>query len=388
MNAGASVIIVTYNSAQTIRTCLVSVANTIRPEDEVLIIDNNSSDNTVEIIAQVQSELKTKFQCLLQDKNQGFSKGCNIGIAKSTGEFIILLNPDTEVFGGWIERLTAHFRYYKFTGAVGPLSNYTIRSQHILTYFPDYSAYLQDAQKLIETLYQRFRNRSIPAKLLIGFCMALRRDLVEGIGGLDEDIFLGDDDLEISWRFREQGYQLRVALDVFINHVGQSSFDTLPKIETEEMVRQGSDALFEKMRKHYSPNKVPHPQDYFGIGWWSPSILKEHKAEEVFSPKLTHRDYNELTQKTKRLLRQGKHKEAAKLLEQALKLYVNDFVLWYTLGSIYLILQEYEQAEFALKNAWSLDFNTRMATTKLLELVARKRQETEEEASTTQAMVL
>ncbi|MCG8604180.1 glycosyltransferase [bacterium] len=373
MKAGTSIVIVSFNSAETIAECLLSVARTMRPCDEAIVIDNHSQDHTIEIIQGL--DLPPKIQLCPLSHNAGFSKGCNIGIEKTSREFIILLNPDTSVFGDWISRLTGHFKYYDRTGAVGPLSNSVIQTQHILTYLPQYHDYLQRADDLFAKLSELFGRRSFPTNMLIGFCMALRRDLVERHGGLDEDIFLGDDDLEISWRLREKGFYLRIALDVFVNHSHHTSFNTLPENVTNKYVQEGSDVLYEKMRSHYAPDMVPHPLDYFGIGWWEPSVLKQTSEVEAFRPKLTANDYRRVLVTAKNLLQTQSYEEAVDVLEAALKFYVRDFGIWYTLGSIYMKLREFDQAESALLNAWALEFDGDKAKTRLRTLLGHRGQE-------------
>jgi len=367
MNSGASVIIVTFNSSSTIADCLGSVVNTLRPQDEVLVIDNDSQDNTLEIIEQLNFSPE-KVKVLPQSKNYGFSRGCNIGIENSSKEFVILLNPDTNVFGDWIARLTGHFQYYKNTGAVGPLSNATIPVQHISTYFHEYDLY--NAHEIMARLSQNYGKRSIPAKLLIGFCMALRRDLLERFGGLDEDIFLGDDDTEISWRLREKGYLLRIAWDVYVYHFNHVSFNTLENSETDKIVQEGTDVLYEKMKTYYSPEKVPNPNDYFGISWWKPSILEHKSEDEAFAPRWQRHVYNNILLKAKNFLKNQNYLAAIDVLRDALNLHVNDFNFWYTLGSVHLMMKEYGKAEVALKNAETLEFNGERAKQKLAKLHA------------------
>ena len=374
MTHNASIIIVTYNSASTISTCLRSVAKTLCSHDEVLLIDNNSRDNTLGIIQQSGLLDLENIHLLPQSKNLGFPRGCNVGIGQSNKEFVILLNPDTEVFGDWISRLTSHFSLYENTGAVGPLSNYTIPSQHILTYFPGYNNYLQNAEGLISALDEQYRKRSVPSKLLIGFCMVLRRDLLQQYGALDADLFLGNDDIEMSWRLRRNGFQIRVALDVFVNHTGQVSFNTISESKGDRYIQEGTDILYEKMKAFYSPEKAPHPKDYFGVGWWKPSVLDQQPESELFAPLLQEQDYRNIFIEVKKMLAEKDFAATIGLLKDASEIYVNDANVWYTLGSIYLLGEEFENAKSALKNAWSLEFCEGKAKKKLVSLLKQTKQ--------------
>ncbi|TDI82505.1 MAG: glycosyltransferase [Caldithrix sp.] len=353
MNPGASIIIVTFNSIETIADCLISTTASLRANDEILIIDNNSQDNTLAIVEEFLQPDQKKVRVFPQKKNLGFSRGCNVGIENSDKEFVILLNPDTQVFGDWIKRLTGHFKIYPKTGAVGPLSNQCLRSQQIQTYFPNYKAYYADAFQLLDVLQSTMHKRSLPKRLLMGFCLVLRRDLIEKLGPLDEDIFLGIEDVEMSWRLRENGYSLRVALDVFINHQRQTSFKSLEKTQVDKIIQESADVLFAKMQEYYKPAKVPHPRLYFNIDWWQPSILKQKSEDEVFDSSLLKHDRSKIIPAIQRLLKSKHQRQAIELLEETLNIIVDDHLMWYTLGSLHLINKDFEKAEIALKNAWA-----------------------------------
>jgi len=372
MSPGASIIIVTFNSVETIADCLISTAASLRANDEILIIDNNSQDNTLAIVEEFLQPDQKRVRVFSQKRNLGFSRGCNIGIENSDKEFVILLNPDTQVFGDWIKRLTDHFKTYPKTGAVGPLSNRCLSSQQIQTYFPNYKEYCADAFQLLDVLQRTMDKRSLPKRLLMGFCMVLRRDLIEKFGPLDEDIFLGNEDIEMSWRLRENGYFLRVALDVFINHQRQASFKSLEKTQADKIVQQGADVLFAKMQEYYKPAKVPHPRLYFNIDWWQPSILKQKSEDEVFDSSLLKYDRSEIIPATKKLLKRKHQGQAIELLEETLKIIVDDHLMWYSLGSLYLINKDFEKAEIALKNAWAYLETHDKAQDKLLSLFSEQ----------------
>ncbi|TDI79757.1 MAG: glycosyltransferase [Caldithrix sp.] len=365
MESSASIIIVTYNSAHTISDCILSVVKTLRSQDEVMVIDNNSQDNTLELLARLRPNLPENIHILPQSQNYGFSRGCNIGIKNSSKKYVILLNPDTEVMGEWIQRLTDHFTYYRDTGAVGPLSNSCITTQLISTYIQNWNEFDLNSAQLLEILYKTFNRRSIPTKVLIGFCMALRRDLIDEWGGLDEDIFLGDDDLDLSWRLREKGYWLRLALDVYIDHHRQVSFNTLPKSYSNKLLAESSDVLFEKMRQYYHPKKVPDPRIYFGIGWWQPTILRSKSPEEVFESDLLPCPHEDIIPTVQQLIKGKEIEQAIELLRNSLAIIVNDHRLWFALGTLCLKTNQREEAEFALKNAWSLQFYNGKAAEKL-----------------------
>ncbi|NOX19353.1 MAG: glycosyltransferase, partial [Chlorobi bacterium] len=102
----------------------------------------------------------------------------------------------------------------------------------------------------------------------------LRRETINRIGGLDEELFLGNDDLELSWRLRLFGYKLLIAVDTFVAHVGQESFKSLEEEKQDELARQSSNSLFAKLQKYYGKNDVPEPIRLWGIDWFKPDNAK------------------------------------------------------------------------------------------------------------------
>ena len=97
-----SVVIVTYNSASLIEECLSRVLRSLDESDEVIVVDNASSDSTLSVVS---SLAEPRLLVLPQSENLGYSKACNIGILASRGAQIALLNPDAFVEDCWLEKL-------------------------------------------------------------------------------------------------------------------------------------------------------------------------------------------------------------------------------------------------------------------------------------------
>ncbi len=291
-----SVIIVTYNSRENIRVCLDSVRNSARFADgaqgagsgrladgagagsggyEIIVVDNNSRDGTGEFLA-AQGDVRA----ILNGENHGFSKGCNQGAAIAAGEFLIFLNPDTLVTEGWADAMSRYFRDPS-VGAVGPVSNYVAGLQRLDLNLP---AEWRDGRKIpgdgavevsanvARILKEANTGRGVTTKLLIGFCLMMPRALYESLDGMDENLFLGNDDLDLSWRLRNLGRKLVVASDAFVFHEGQKSFRTEAKTTVDRLTQESTDAMYMKLVHHYGGRDlVPAPVDLWGIGWFHPS---------------------------------------------------------------------------------------------------------------------
>lgn len=266
----ASVIVLTYNSMGSIETCLNSVLPTLGPNDELILVDNASQDGTEEWISDLGYRIADqRATVILNEENLGFSKGCNIGILHSKGEFLVLLNPDTLVWPGWIESLIAPLADEN-VGATGPLSDNVAGEQFVGLHVP---AELMTSREEVSQAVRSQRsshNALRSTKLLIGFCLGLRRDLLERFGLLEERCFLGADDLEIfveashAWipphdRERDICWSRK-----------RTKFSKLGSGEKEKLVRQSDCELIEKIRAFYGSTALPSSRDV-----WDCEIFSE-----------------------------------------------------------------------------------------------------------------
>lgn len=267
----ATIVIVTYNSAATISPCITSVISTLRPDDRLVVVDNASRDNTAMAIR--ESAKDPRVRLIENRENLGYSTATNQGLALAETPLIVLLNPDTEVTKGWLDRLAAHFDHER-VAAIGPVSNFAAVGQSVAMHWKGTLPGNISPDEAARLLYGWNRGKGISTELLIGFCVMLRRDLLAEYGGLDERLFLGNDDLELSWRLRSHGYELKIATDVFVYHEGQHSFNSEPSSVTAELTRQSSDALYAILAESYSPGRVPPPDKIWSIDWFKPSIPK------------------------------------------------------------------------------------------------------------------
>ncbi|MDB5047410.1 MAG: hypothetical protein JWO30_481 [Fibrobacteres bacterium] len=285
-----SVIIVTYNSRENIRVCLDSLrrCGSIASDanagglHEIIVVDNASRDGTGDYLT-AQDDIRA----ILNTVNNGFSKGCNQGAAIAQGDYVIFLNPDTLATPGWAETMARHFQDPS-VGAVGPVSNYVAGLQRLdanlpaewrtATSFPGNGA-VEVADNLARILKEGNADKGVTTKLLIGFCLMMPRPLYESMDGMDENLFLGNDDLDLSWRLRNLGRKLVVASDAFVFHEGQKSFKTEAKTTVDRLTQESTDAMYVKLVHHYGGrDKVPAPLELWGIGWFNPSPSLLHGA--------------------------------------------------------------------------------------------------------------
>ncbi len=270
---GASVVVLAFNSAAKIGHCLQSVIPTLRDNDELIVVDNGSADGTVEIATSALAE--TARGTLIENgRNLGFSAGCNAGLRVSRGATVILLNPDTTVRAGWLEGLERRLANREI-GAAGPVTDNVCGLQFVSNHLAPSDGRLLTTDQLAKRVKQLHAGQSVETKLLIGFCIAFRREVLDNVGLLDEDLFLGGEDLEISLRLRSNGYALVVARDVFVHHAGGASFAALDRREGRDLLAESTRVLHGKLKALFAPAAMPDSTELFGTPILPPAQLPE-----------------------------------------------------------------------------------------------------------------
>jgi GT2 family glycosyltransferase len=214
-----SIIILTHNGLSFTKECISSIFTHTRENFELILIDNASTDGTVQYLNTLP-----KTTVIANKINRGFSGGCNQGLKAAKGEYIVFLNNDTVVTRGWLKRLLWWLNHDESIGIVGPRSNYIVAEQvvHPVPYKSIQELPHFAARWSIDN-YKQGRE----ATYLSGLCMAFRKTLVSQIGGLDERFFPGYyEDTDFCVRARIYGKRLWIANDVYLHHYGSSSFKT------------------------------------------------------------------------------------------------------------------------------------------------------------------
>jgi GT2 family glycosyltransferase/tetratricopeptide (TPR) repeat protein len=156
------------------------------------------------------------------EKNLGFPAGVNQGLARARGCYLVLLNNDTIVTPQWLERLiTLSLHDWPKVGLVGAVTNYAAAPQQVPVSYRS----LEEIDGFAERRWREYGHLAVGTPRLIGFCVLIRREVVEKIGRLDERFGLGffdDDDLGL--RARQAGFRLAIAQGVFIHHFGSRTF--------------------------------------------------------------------------------------------------------------------------------------------------------------------
>lgn len=212
-----SIIILTYNKLEYTKQCIESIRKyTEIGTYEIIIVDNNSLDGTVEWIKEQDDVIP-----ILNNENLGFPKGCNQGIKLASGDNILLLNNDVIVTPRWLENLILCLYSSNQIGAVGPLTNFASYFQAINVKYRNLEELYRFSDEFNISDASKWQERL----KLIGFCMLIKKDIINEIGLLDEQFTPGNfEDDDYSIRINKAGYKLMLCKDVFIHHYGSVSF--------------------------------------------------------------------------------------------------------------------------------------------------------------------
>jgi len=210
-----SIVIVAWNAQHYLKLCLESLAAAPpRRSMEVLVVDNASSDATVEM---VESQFPW-VKLIKSPENLGFSKGNNVAIRQAKGRYIALVNPDVIVFPGCLDALADFLDENPKVGNVGPrVLNPDMSLQSSCRRFPTLWNNFCSASGLSskfknsrffagEHMFYFAHDQTRPVDVIVGCFSFIRREAFDAIGLLDEDLFMYGDDVDWCRRARNAGW--------------------------------------------------------------------------------------------------------------------------------------------------------------------------------------
>jgi GT2 family glycosyltransferase len=215
-------VVVTFNSAHCIGACLRGIADALRPL-EVVVVDNASADET---IATARAALPDVV-VVESEKNLGFGRACNLGVARSRGEFVLFVNPDVELQRVDAEALQADLELEPL-GLLVPLLGTPDAAprHHVFPYRRWPAAVTRQAWKPLrprELRRPRRQASSTDRAWAAAPLLLVRRDEFLAVGGFDERYFLYAEDVDLSRRYRRAGLPLRLTAALVGTHAGGSS---------------------------------------------------------------------------------------------------------------------------------------------------------------------
>ncbi len=264
MDKKLSIIIVSWNVCDLLRACLHSIEQTKGDlAVEVIVVDNASSDDTV---AMISVEFPQTI-LIAQTENIGFPAGNNVGLAVSMGDFLFLLNPDTEIRPNALQELVAFLEENPEVGLVGPkLLNVDRSIQSSRRRFPTILVGIFEAtwlqayapKRLLNRFYVADIDASVSAEVdwVTGAAMFTRREVYEQVGGLDPGYFMYSEELDWCRRIKSVGWKIAYT----------------PKAEVYHYEGASSEQAVTARHINFNRAKLRYFRKYHGI--WAYRLLK------------------------------------------------------------------------------------------------------------------
>ena len=225
---------------------------------EVIVVDNGSTDGTRDYLRELAG-LNPNVHLVLNPDNAGFARACNQGLAVARGEVIVLLNNDALVPPAWLPRLRRAVAEPDI-GLAGPVTNRIGNEAEVEVAYETWGEFLKAA----ETRAAEHDGQLADIGTVTMFCMAMRRDVLERIGPLDQRFEIGlleDDDYSL--RTREAGLRTVCLHDVLVHHFGETSFgDLVPSGDYGRILEANKKRFEEKWGRPWQPYERGDKPEY------------------------------------------------------------------------------------------------------------------------------
>lgn len=250
-----SIIIVSWNTEKLVKDCLESIKkNTNNISYEIFVVDNNSSDNTVNMIETEFSDVKL----IANKSNNGFAKANNQAIKISSGKYIILLNPDTIVKENSLNTMVNYLEKNSDVGIVGcKLLNIDGTLQESCRRFPDIETYTNILLKVHslfpnKNCFKRYFMKDMDYEKInevdqvMGAALMYRKEVLGEKSFLDEDYWIWFEEVDFCYNVKKRGYKIVYIPTAQIIHYKAQSFNQLMKVKQQRVFNKSLLLYFQK----------------------------------------------------------------------------------------------------------------------------------------------
>lgn len=275
-----SVIMVTWNNLDKTKVAIESLYENHPHHFELVVVDNASTDGTVQWLHDNKNRFPN-LKIVENPKNYGFAKGNNIGINASSGEYVVLLNNDTETRNTWLYRIVRNFEQYPEAGIIGgrlyfPSDSGDYRIQHVgVDFKKSGDSFHINSQKRWNDVPKRGTYR---VKAVTGACMGIRRNLAR----LDEKYersYYEDTDLCLS--VRKQGYEIYLDDRIELIHHEGASQRLVTKEKRNKYHDKNKKLFLERWGRYIEDNLRNWQNDVLNHPTKDPTNKKKNKRTQV-----------------------------------------------------------------------------------------------------------
>jgi len=284
-----SVIILNYNVRYFLEQCVLSVQKALESIDgEIIVIDNNSSDDSCAMMKQRFPNVKL----IENTENYGFPKGNNIAVAQAKGEYICILNPDTVVAEDTFIKVLSFAKNQTDLGIVGcklidgtghflPESKRGIPTPWVAftKIFGLYKFFPKS--KFFNQYYAQHlhKNKTGKVEILVGAFMVMQRELYNEIGGFDENCFMYSDDIDLSYRVLQSGKSNYYFYETSVIHYkGEST------VKDQSYMKRFQEAMNFFYKKHFKVSAFFSLFMKIGIVFFSIVKMLQGKPKAKLTP--------------------------------------------------------------------------------------------------------
>jgi GT2 family glycosyltransferase len=260
--ADLTIIIVNWNTRELLANCLHSIfAHDQGVTLEVIVVDNASHDKSADT---VRGEFP-QVHLIANNENVGFARANNQALLLAKSRHVLLLNSDTVVLPGALPKLVTYLDEHLQVGVVGPrlLNPDGTFQRSCWRGFPSLSSAFVDAfylwrlvprSQLVQSseLLDALGDEPVEVDHVLGACMMVRNEVIQQVGGMDEDFFLFSEETEWCYRIKEAGWKICFLPAAKIIHFGQQSVHQNPQRTLPEKYRN----YVRFYRKHENPSRL------------------------------------------------------------------------------------------------------------------------------------
>lgn len=238
-----SVVIVSYNAASYLKECLDSIFNFTKSTSfEVIVVDNASTDDSVEVATQFKRQ-NSKVKIIENKENRGFGSGVNTGLKEATGKYVLVLNPDIRFLEDSISKMLAYMSAHQDVGLAGCtlLEGEPFLRQGEQKMLPN-GGYFPTLTRLFFWAFfiripQAYHPKASCYPLsadcfldwVTGSFMFARKEVIDKVGFLDEDIFMYSEEVEWQYRMRLAGWKIGYTPTTKVVHYERQSSGGSPR---------------------------------------------------------------------------------------------------------------------------------------------------------------
>ena len=235
------IIVCVFNALNDVKNCLNSVIENLDHNQKIIIINDFSEENTSQFLRTFRDRNLKNVLLIENKENLGYVKSANIGLAKSEAEFKIILNSDTIVSQNWASKMLVVANSRADVGIVSPLSNAAgvqsipkIKSsgkdgiKTAINLIPNTIKY-SDIDEYLEQISPANLFPEVP--LVHGFCIGIKKEVIEKIGYFDDvnfEKYYGEEN-DYCLRAVKEGFRCLIATNIFVYHCKSKSINEIER---------------------------------------------------------------------------------------------------------------------------------------------------------------